>query len=46
MFLGMQDFDFAQVLITFALIYPNFALISPNFTKKMLGDTSAPPLHF
>jgi len=30
MFLGMQDFDFAQMLITFAQILPKSDQICPN----------------
>jgi len=31
MFLGMQDFDFAQILITFAQISPEFVQILPKW---------------
>jgi len=42
MLLKMKDFDFAQILITFAKISPKF---HPNLTKsspppKLLGDTA------
>jgi len=30
MFLGMQDFDFDQILITFAQILPTFAKFCPR----------------
>jgi len=37
MFLGMLDFDFTQILITFVKISPKFA------QKNFLGDTAASP---
>jgi len=36
MFLGMQDFDFAQIL-------PKFAQILPKFAQKLVGDTATSP---
>jgi len=51
MFLGMQDFDFAQILIICAQIlpiltkfYPNLNKFAQIFSKKyLLGDAAASP---
>jgi len=37
MFLRMQDFDFAQILITFAQISPKFNKLCPTATFRLLG---------
>jgi len=34
MLLGLQDFDVAQIIITFAQICPNFTQICLNFAQK------------
>jgi len=36
MFLGMQDFDFAQILITIAQISPKFAKFCRKFAQILL----------